>query len=213
MAVPTTWAELKAEVANLSLRDDMTDLIPNFIGYAEALFQTVIFSPEREEVATLTVTNGVAALPADFSGIKTVYVDGDVDRPLLPLTPDRLRALYPTADTGTPIHYAVEGETMIFGPIPASGTVIKLRYVEAITPLGESQATNWLLTDHPGVYVQGALAELYAYLRDGEAQADAEARRNQLIDLVNIAGRRRKTNSGPLVANSPVVQANRYARC
>jgi hypothetical protein len=212
MAVPTTWTELKTELAALAIRDDLDDLIPNFIGYAENWFQRELFSPEREETATLTVTNGVASLPTDFGGVKMVYVDGDRDTVLSQVTPDRLRALYPSTDTDTPLHFAIEGETMLFGAIPTTGLVIKLKYIEGILTLGSGQATNWLLTDHPDLYVNASLAELYAYTRDTEAEQYRRGKAASIAESINRAGRRRKTNSGPLRANSPVSQVSRWAK-
>lgn len=217
MAVPTNWTELKAAVATLANRDDTDDpaflQIPDFIAYAEDYFQKTLFMPEREDVATLVVTDGVAPLPADFGGAKTVYVDGSVDRPLVQVTADQIRKLYPTSEANTPTNYAIEGETMLIGPVPSTGTVIKLRYIEGIPALGAGQATNWLLTDHPSIYVQGALAELYDYTRDDTQAAKCRAKCAAMIELANQSGRRRKGNSGPLVTNSPVRQTSRWARC
>lgn len=215
MTVPTTWTELKAQIAALSVRDDTDDpayqQIASFIGYAENWFQRELFSPEREETVTLTVTNGVASLPSDFGGVKMVYVDGSTDTVLVQTTPAELRAKYPTATTGTPAFFAIEGETMLFGPIPSSLT-IKLKYIEGITPLGESNASNWLLAGHPDLYVNAAMAELYEMTRD----YDAANRRRSLavanLESVNRSSRRRKGNSGALRATSPVAQVSRWAR-
>lgn len=202
MAVPTTWTELKTELATLAIRDDLEDVIPNFIGYAENWFQREIFSPEREETATLTITDGVASLPSDFGGAKMVYVDGATDTVVNQTTPAVLRTMYPTSTTGTPLHFAIEGETMLFGPVPTAGLVVKLKYIEGITPLGTSNATNWLLTDHPDIYVNASLSELHSYLRDyGEAdrrRAMAEIAKESILK----ASRRRKGNSGPLAATN-----------
>ena len=45
-------------------------------------------------------------------------------------------------------------------------TDMMVRLVSATAPL-----TNWLLTNAPGAYLQGALIELYGYLKDWEAKA------------------------------------------
>jgi hypothetical protein len=210
MAVPTTWTELKAELAALAIRDDLTELIPNFIGYAENWFQRELFSPEREETATLTVTAGSATLPADFGGVKMVYVDGTTDHVLNPMTAPQLRASYPTTTTGTPAHFAIEGETILFGPHPASSDTIKLKYVEGITALGDAAATNWLLTDHPDLYVNASLAELYAYTRDPEGEAYRRGKALAIANSINVNGRRRRANSGPLAATHSIASLRGY---
>src|SRR4051812_7879200 len=119
MTAPATWEDLKIALEAWAARDDLEERIPEAISLAEAWFQREIFSPERIETATLTVTNGVANLPADFGGVKTVYVDGTRDTVLDQLTPSDLRRTYPGTETTTPCHFAIEGETMLFGPIPS----------------------------------------------------------------------------------------------
>ncbi len=206
MAVPTTWTELKAALVTLSVRDDLEDLVGDFIGYAENWFQREIFSPEREATVTLTVTNGTAPLPADFGGVKSLYLDSTRDSDLEFVAPARLRALYPTTEAGTPCHYAIDGETVLIGPYPSPGSVIKLAYIEGITPLGASNATNWLLTAHPDLYVNASLAELHNYLRD---YTEADRRRAMAAgagESILRSARRRKGNSGPLRAAVPIPQ-------
>lgn len=209
MSVPTTYATLQTEIATLAVRDDLTDLIPNFIGYAENWFQRELFSPEREETVTLTVTNGVASLPTDFGGVKMIYVDGTTDTVLDPMTAAKLRTSYPTATTGTPMHYAFEGETVLFGPVPSSGLVIKMKYIEGITALSTDNTTNWLLTDHPDLYVNAALAELFDYTRDADQAALRRQKAVVAANSINRQGQRRKGNSGPLRTSTGLSQTNR----
>lgn len=212
MAVPTTYAELQTEIGTLSVRDDLEDMIPNFIGYAESWFQRELFSPEREESTTLTVTDGVATLPVGFGGVKMVYVDGSSDTVLKQVTPSALRAMYPTATTGTPLHFAIEGMTMLFGTIPSGSTVIILKYIEGITPLSDDADTNWLLTAHPDLYVNAGLAELYDYTRDDDAASKRRQKAVIIAESINREGRRRKTNSGPLAASTGLRNVSRWIR-
>jgi hypothetical protein len=213
MSIPTTWTTLKAELATLAIRDDLEDLIPNFIGYAESWMRRELRSPEREATATLSITDGVAAMPSDFQGVLTVYVDGDVDVVLDQMTPQRLRAMFPTTTTGTPRYFAVDGETVLFGPWPASGTVVIMDYLEGIPRLSASQATNWVLTDHPDLYVFACLAEIADYTRDPDEANRWRSKAFVVAESVNKQGRARKTNSGPLMANSPVGQVSAHFKC
>lgn len=208
MTAPATWEDLKITLEAWAARDDLEERIPEAISLAETWFQREIFSPEREESATLTITNGVAALPTDFAGVKRVYQDGDIIEGIEKVTMDTLRDLYPGSNSGTPRHYAIEKEQIAFGPYP-SGTV-KLVYIEGITRLSDSQATNWLLTDHPDLYIAASLAELFEFARSYDASDRWRARAVGIAGSVNRAGRRRSINSGPLTArprNTDQVQA------
>jgi hypothetical protein len=171
MAAPTTWTELKAELLADCMREDDEALIarlPYFIGRAEAHVQRELFSPERQARATLTPVNGVVALPVDFDGVSTVWINAPVARVLAAVTPSALRRRYSTAAMGTPRHFAIDGETMLLGPVPGEGQTIALTYIEGIAALGPGQATNWLLRDHPDVYVGASLAELYEFTEHHE---------------------------------------------
>lgn len=204
-ADPTTFSDLKTSLANWLNRDDLsTTEIPEAIAFAERRFQRDVFCPERELTTTLTATSQTVALPSDFWGVKTIYVDASTDVVLERLTSSDLRATYPDATTGTPAHYAIEGENILLGPIPASSTSIKLTYFQTIPALSGSATTNWLLTDHPDLYLNAALAELNMLLRDFEAAAIFEARARDKIEDINRSGRRRTINSGPLRATHSI---------
>lgn len=215
MAAPTTWTELKAELLADCMREDdevLTARLPYFIGRAESHFQRELFSPEREAAATLSLTDGAADLPADFGGVKLVWADGAADTVIEQVTPGRLRELYPTDASGTPLHFAIEGETILLRPVPATSAVVKLAYIEGIPELGESQASNWLLADHPDVYVQASLYELYRFTEHFDKADRCRFERDALVASVNRTARRRKTNSGPLVASAGVRQMNRWCK-
>lgn len=201
MAMPSTWAELKTSLATRMIRDDLTDIIPEMIAEAETIFQREVFAPERMETATLSFTGQSASLPSDFWGLRTIYLDATTDIVLEKVTLSFLRSMYPTTATGTPKVYAIEGETIWLGPPPSSGDV-EISYWETIPALGDSQSTNWLLTDHPDLYVHASLAELNDYVRDYDEANRHRAKASAIVESINRAGRRRTINSGPLAARS-----------
>jgi hypothetical protein len=212
MGSPTTWTELKAELLADCMREHdevLTARLPYFIGRAEAQFQRELFSPERDARATLMVASNVVALPADFGGVRTVWIEAPFVRVLDAVTPSVLRKRYLAAAVGTPQHFAIEGKTLLLGPIPREGDAIELTYIEGIRPLGPRQACNWLLADHPDAYVQAALVELYEFLEHYEKADRCRVKRDQVIASVNRSARRRKTNSDPLVASAGVRQVSR----
>lgn len=203
---PTTYEELKIALPIAMNRDDVEEagIMPEKIALVERMFQREILIPEREGVTTLSPVTNTVALPADFHGLRTVYVDGATDVPLKQVTTTELRALYPTSATGIPCHFAIEGENMLLGPYPSASTSIKLTYIQKFTPLSDAVSTNWLLTDHPDVYMHFCLAELYEHFKK---YADADRERTLgvvAMESVNKSARRRMTNSGPLVARSHV---------
>ena len=201
---PITWTALKADIALWINRDDLTTQIPVFIAYAERHFNRTVFTPDRETALSITADAASEALPSDFWGFKSgPYVDAATDIVLERVTPEQLRSMYPTTATGTPCHYAVEGENILFGPIPTS-SAIKGTYYAVIPPLASGTATNWLLTDHPDVYLAGSLHYAFRYMMD-DANANTWLSIMQAhIDTINRVANRRSVNSGPLAATSRV---------
>src|SRR5918992_5192723 len=189
---PTTWAELKTTLANWLNRDDLSAAeIPEAMALAERRFQRTIFSPERETEATLAAAAEAVALPADLWGIRAAYLASDPKIVLEPMTLAELRNAFAGAATGKPQNYAVRGESLVLGPAPDAAYSIKLTYIQSISALGAGQATNWLLTDHPDVYLHGALHALHLLLADEERAALHDGRFRLAAEEVNRSGLRR----------------------
>lgn len=206
---PTTWSGLKTSVrswmAEISTDSISEERLEECIAFAERHFQRSIFTPDRESALSITADAQVEALPSDFWGFKSPpYLDSSPDVILQKLTPDDLRATYPTTATGTPSHYAIEGENILFGPTPSSSQTIKGTYYATITPLNSTDTTNWLLTDHPDLYLAGAMYYAHLFLMDEQRALLFKSKMELFIDEINKSGRRR-SNSGPLTANHSVL--------
>ena len=203
---PTTWTELKT-----SLRAWLSDIdtgglpdaqLEECIAFAERDFDELIFTPDREAAYSLTADAQSEALPTDFWGFKSgPYIDGSTDTVLQRLEPGDLRATYPDATTGTPAHYAIEGENILFGPTPSSALSIKGTYWQTIPKLASGTATNWLSLLHPHLYFSRALHYAHLFLMD-EARAGMWGAKSELIIAqINRVGIMRSANSGPLTAS------------
>lgn len=203
--MPATWTSLTAAVKTWAEQDFTDAQAQEFIGLAEEEFQCLIFTPDRESPLSITANALSETLPTDFWGFKSgPYIDGDMDTGLTRVTAAELRALYPdTTQTGTPWHYAIEGESILFGPVPSEAFTIKGTYYVTIPVLGASVASNWLLTDHYRLYLAGALVWAFRFHMDEQRAGYWTNIRDRLIQEVNNAGVRR-ANSGPLVPTSPV---------
>ena len=203
-ADPSTWATLQTSLGNWLDQDFSASQLQEFIALAERHLNRHVFTPDREASFTVTADARSAALPTDFWGFKTApYVDGTADNVLTRVTPDQLRAIYPTDASGTPAHFAIQGESILFGPVPTSSE-IKGSYYSVIPALDGTTDTNWLLTDHPDLYLAAALAEGFLFNMDEQRAGYWAAKRDEKIESVNKAGRRRSVDSGPLTATSSV---------
>jgi len=165
----TTYSGLKYAIADFLNRDDLTDTaIDSFIGLCEADLQRRLQDHYLAEVATtLTVNSQYTALPADFRGLIRLSVDGD-NRSLNAITADEMQDFrYSNGDTaGKPRYYAItKGQLEVF-PTPDEAYTVNLIYTQDLTPLSDSNTSNWVLAEAPDAYLYGSLAHTAAYLRD-----------------------------------------------
>lgn len=187
----SNYSELVTAVARASFRGDLATDIPNFIQLCEADMQTRLKLVDFENTATLTVTDGVAALPTDFKGMRSVYWDSDYDRPLQYLTPDKFNGLVLTSDL--PNFYTIVGTNIKFST-SISGTAFT-NYKAKFTPIDTGNATNAIITNYPDAYMHGTMMQLYLFTRDA---ANVQARQmayEQAISRITKDNNERKYGS------------------
>ena len=201
---PVTWADLKTRLADWLDRDDLNaTTIPEAIALAERRFQRTLFGPEREIVADFAIDSESEALPVDCWGIKALHLATDPKTVLEPMTLAELRNTYAANTTGRPQNYAIYGETILFGPAPDAAYTGRLTYIQSIPALGASQATNWLLTDHPDVYMHGALHELYIFLADEARAGLHDGKFRELAGEIADSAHRRLQGGAPIRIRPP----------
>jgi hypothetical protein len=196
MANITNYTTLVAEIdgaAGWSHRTDLTSRLPQFVALAEAAMQVECKMVEFEGTATITITAGVGTVPTDFLGMRSIYWNGDLKRPLTYISPDKFDAL--RNDSGTPSYYTISGTTIRLAP-SATGSAITT-YHARFSPISASNETNAIITNFPDAYLFGTLVQIALWAED-----DAKAQKyTQLfggaIDRIKKNNSERKW-AGPL---------------
>lgn len=153
------YGQLKTAVADLLNRSDLTSAIADFITMLEARVNREIrFRNRRMETSTTLAYSGTdeATLPTDYLEARTLIWQSDPRKRLEYMTPTQFEAAYPTDTLGTPANYTIFGSTIQVGPFPNSTVGATLRYLQKLTGLSADSDTNWLLTNHPDVYLYGS---------------------------------------------------------
>lgn len=181
----STWAELKLAVADWLWRTDLTSQIPDFITMAEARFNRELRTPDMVNSSDLTITSGVASVPTGFVSALSMTLTGQSPYNKISYQPaDQLAALDP-ANTGTPRVYTRIGSNFEFWP-PVSATA-KLRYRKKVDALGASTASNWVLANHPDLYVFASLVAAEPFLRNDPRLAVWKTQADETILSINAA--------------------------
>jgi hypothetical protein len=159
----STYTELKAAVADLANRTDLTNQIIDAITLAEMEMQVDCKIMELESDASITITSGSGPLPTGFLGMRSCYWDGNLKTPLKYITPDAFDSLRNNSGD-TPSYYTISGTTIRVNE-GASGTLKAMCNVR-FTPLSGSQASNDILASFPNAYLYGSLKHLAVVTED-----------------------------------------------
>ena len=165
------YTDLKASVASWLNRSDLTSQIPDFIALAEAQFNRVLRTRQMLVRNTgYTISSQYTALPSDFLQLDNIKIaNGTGESGLEHLAvndyTDKLRSF--ANATGTPGYYSIIGGYLAVARIPDVSYTGEMLYFGSI-PAMSANATNWLLTKHPDLYLYGALLQSAPYLKEDE---------------------------------------------
>lgn len=172
-----TLGDLKTSVASWLKRSDLTAQIPDFISLAEArIARDLRLRAQLTTTDLSTVANtATVTLPADWLESETAELVG---YGLLEAGALEVLGQAWGNDTGRPRQIATRGTSAVLYPTPDAVYTLRLTYFAKYALSGDA-STNWLLTNHPGVYLYAALAEAEPYLANDPRAATWEAKYQQ----------------------------------
>lgn len=192
----STYNELQASVAAWLHRTDLSNEIPTFIKLFETRFNKTARFVQQITSTTLSPTSGVYTLPSDFLSAKIVALDANGDRALIYVDPESWYQWSESGSTGKPSHFTVIGNSLYTYPLADSDYDIILHYYAKLASLSDTGSTNWLITNHPDVYLFGVLIEGADFVEDQEKSAFWRERYAESFDnLVNASQLKQYTGS------------------
>lgn len=200
-----TYANLKTEVTDLLARGDLATKVPSWISLVEAEIQRILQGRDMRTTVSVTFdTTGSLALPADYRSPVSLTLETDAFKGPIEMTSyERLQTKRSQLINGSPIYAAVSGANLLLAPIADSDTAYTgvFIYDAVVSPLSDTNTTNWVLTNHPDIYFYGAALHSAPYLRDDDRIPTWEKFYDKAIDQVRVA--RDRAEFG---ANTPVVR-------
>jgi hypothetical protein len=189
--------ELKALITEYVNSATVTDaLVIDFIRLTEARivgdFAENQLLAKLLESETIVTDAASKALDAGYRGSSVAYLDKNPKQVLDYMTPDEFFARYLSSQVGQPRAYTIQGMTMHIGPSPDASYNLIHWFVKM--PDIATDTTNSILTNHPNLYLYGALSEAYDYLGNDKKQVKYETRYLQILDNLEEEGR----SFGPL---------------
>lgn len=207
MTIPVSYATLKTAIAERRERvgdSAFEALTPDFIAYAEAHLNRLAPVRLSEVNTTLTATpsSRTIAMPSDFLepiGLwMTTYGD---ERKMALMTAGSMAV---SSTNGIPSYWVVDGSNVAFDCPADSAHTFRFRYRKKLFDLATTDP-NWLLTNHPDVYLYASLVEAADHEMDQAASSYYTVRRDRAVDDVRWLEARSKV--APLRVDPALVAA------
>lgn len=193
----TNYRELIQSVADWA---DVTDTesmsrIRDAIALAETRFQRTIQNIEQETRYYVSTNEQWVDLPTGFRSFVSLTITANgKTTPLKHISVSQ--GEHDEQTPGIPTSYSIIGNQLRLCPAPNSLIRLDAVYVEKFVPLDDTNSSNWLLLNHPDIYLSASLVEQFTFLFDEErAQLWSQKLQNQMEEL-DWADRRKKWFTG-----------------
>lgn len=172
------YNSLKQAVQDWFARSDLGNWIDYFIQIAEADIYRDIFTGNQgkgvqaiEAPLSATISNGVAALPTGYLGMKIMLISlngqtFEVERK----TPEFIYTQYPDQTAaGTPQYFARLGQNFVFGPFPDSAYTLTGTYWQKSNQLTTMNPQTWMTATIPTILLAATNRAAARFNKDEEA--------------------------------------------
>ncbi len=201
-----TYANLKIEIANWSNDDTLPQ--DTLIDLVEADLNRKLRTYNQITTTTLNTTAQTIALPTDFVDHRFATVQTNPLVTLSYVQPGQIDAMWPIGP-GAPKNFTIIGTNIKFGPSPDSNYSVQLGYYQKIEALSDSNTTNWVLSNHPDVYLFGcqAMAAIYTdpSLENTETQNLVALYNNAISGIDENSKQLELSTPSQVFVNGPVV--------
>ena len=154
MARITSYATLVSAIEDRMNNTSLDDYVDDFIQMAEAMFNRRLNNLDMEGTATITADDDLP-LPTDYKGSMTIRINDE--KPLEQLSADDFQIRYANVEDGPPKHFSIFGGNINLGPAPDTTYTVTMTYMRMLTGLTSTNTSNWLLEQHPDLYLYGSL--------------------------------------------------------
>lgn len=179
----SSYTDLQSQIATWLARDDLTAYIPDFITLFECAAARRLKVRLQETTTTLTPVSGVATLPADYLGVRSVTWTGDPRIDLDYVHPSLVTFYNPSQSSGTPTRYTISGTNLTVDQ--ADDTDLSVIYYAKSAAV--SGTLNSIFSRYPDVYLFGSLCEAGSFNKDVDAALLWKQRRDEVFREIELA--------------------------
>ena len=155
-----TYSDLKTSIANWLNRTDLTsEISEDFIVLTEKDFNSKLRIRKMNATdSSFSINAETVALPSGFLQVRDFYiVEGGTKYALKYITPAQMDQIKGSSTSGMPSTFTILGDNFRFAPTPASTYTATINYYKEFDPLSSTNTSNYILSNHPSIYLYGAL--------------------------------------------------------
>lgn len=202
----STLSELRQSITDWTHSTSLTNaLLNDMVSMVDARINAVLTKhPQMEASTSLSLTAGLSsvALPPGFLSVISV-IEGDHD--LIPLTETEIEVSQAQSTTpGEPTYYCISGGEVAVDRATDINRTLSIHYYRKLDLVADS--SNWMLTNHPQVYLFGLMVEASRWLEAWERIPNYESSFLSELERVRIAGGERKSRTTLRVDNALLPQ-------
>jgi len=212
----STYTELKSAIANWLNRSDLTsEISSDFIVLTEADLNAKLRIRQMHDQTTITIDSETESVPTGFLQVRDFYILSNGQKyPMTFISPAQMDSIKASSTTGVPSSYTILGSTFRFAPRPDSTYSAKLNYYKKFDALSSTNSTNYILTDHPAVYLYGSLFHAANFL--GGFDPNQVQQWSQMyqtaLERIELNDREDSFSGSPLQIRSDVTVASPFTR-
>jgi len=193
-----TYDTLGTTVSNYLDRSDLDAVIPTFIELCEAKLKRRLrhWKMEKRATASTVASQRTLALPLDFLEMRSIKLNTSPTKTLEYLTPTLLN--WNSYSSAQPSYYTIVGNELHFETTPDAVYEVEMYYY-AFDPLSDADPSNWILTEHPDIYLYGTLLEAESFLMNDPRLQIWKMSFEEVLASLNKAGDRASHSGAPLI--------------
>ena len=190
MTVLASYSDLVSEMGDWLNRADLSAKIPTFVRLFEARMNRRLRAPDMEQTFTVDLISGTTtyAINSRIRELREVYLSA------------------PDNSDSEPTTYTLVGENIVLGDDPSDGQTLTYSGYATLAGLDDGNPANWLLNDHPDLYLFGSLARAEAYLKDDQRVAVWKAAEDEALAEVVREANEKRLPAGPLRMQPTVIE-------
>ena len=155
----SNYSNLKTSIANWLNRSDLTsEIADDFIVLAEADFNSKLRIRKMITQSTFTIDSETESLPTGFLQVRDMFIlSGGTKNALRYVAPGQMDQMIGTSVSGKPSAYTILGDSFRFAKKPDASYSGVINYYKKFDTLSDTNTSNYILTDHPAIYLYGSL--------------------------------------------------------